>query len=178
MYSFLCSEREPRAPASRLKGYMQAITFCRFVLDISELEVVINSARCRGTTKPKGVVEKNQASPLKVEEVRLLHSNLENNSEIWNRMFSGAALFCLYARARWGDLMRAEKVLVDRDSSGMACYLEARVGSHKTMQSQQHRRQFLPMLATGKGLVEGNWIEQDILDRGLLTVRRQQAGCD
>ena len=52
--------------------------------------------------------------------------------------------------------MRAEKVLIDRDNSGVACYLEARVGSHKTMQSQQHRHQFLPMVATAKGLVGSN----------------------
>ena len=139
---------------------MQAITFCRFVLDVESLEPIVNSARCKGTTKPRSVVEKNQASPLKVEEVKLLHSTLEGGGEIWHQMFSGAALFCLYARARWGDLMRAEKVLVDRDSMGKACYLEARVGSHKTMQSQQHRHQFLPMVATSKGLVESNWIEQ------------------
>ena len=73
---------------------------------------------------------------------------------------AGAALFCLYARARWGDLMRAEGVLIDSDSSGVACYLEARVGSHKTMQSQQHRHQFLPMVAPSEGIKSGNWIEQ------------------
>ena len=160
MYAFLCYERDSGAPSSRLKGYMQAINVCRFVLDLKELDEVVNSARCRGTTKPKSVVERNQTSPLKVEEVKLLHSILTSGSELWDRMFSGAALFCLYARARWGDLMRAEKVLIDRDSSGEACYLEARVGSHKTMQSQQHRHQFLPMVATAKGLVESNWIEQ------------------
>ena len=73
---------------------MQSINFWRFVLDLKEL-------RCCGTTKPKSVVERNQTSPLKVEEVKLLHSNLANGSELWDRMFSGAALFCLYARARW-----------------------------------------------------------------------------
>ena len=170
MYAFLCHERESGAPSSRLKGYMQSINFCRFVLDLKELDEVVNSARCRGTTKPKSVVERNQTSPLKVEEVQLLHSNLTNGSELWDRMFSGAALFCLYARARWGDLMRAEKVLIDRDNSGVACYLEARVGSHKTMQSQQHRHQFLPMVATAKGLVESNWIEQWLEVRNCLSL--------
>ena len=99
MYAFLCAERELGAPTSRLKGYMQAVTFCRFVLDLKELDPVINSARCRGTTKPKNVVEKNQASPLRVDEVRQLHDCLMNGAELWDRMFSGAALFCLYARS-------------------------------------------------------------------------------
>ena len=170
MYTFLCTERESGAPASRLKGYMQAVTFCRFVLDVSNLESVINSARCKGTTKPRSVVEKNQASRLKVEEVRLFHATLEGDGEIWHKMFCGAALFCLYARSRWGDLMRAEKILVDRDSMGVACYLEARVGSHKTMQAQQHRHQFLPMVATSKGLVESNWIEVWLEIRKMLSL--------
>ena len=103
MYAFLCYERDSGAPSSRLKGYMQSINFCRFVLDLKELDEVVNSARCRGTTKPKSVVERNQTSPLKVEEVKLLHSTLTSGSELWDRMFSGAALFCLYARARWGE---------------------------------------------------------------------------
>ena len=170
MYAFLCAERELGAPTSRLKGYMQAVTFCRFVLDLKELDPVINSARCRGTTKPKNVVEKNQASPLRVDEVRQLHDCLMNGAELWDRMFSGAALFCLYARSRWGDLMRSETVLIDRDSSGFACYLEARVGSHKTMQSSQHRHQFLPMIAPGKCIVDENWIEQWLEVRQLLSL--------
>ena len=158
-YAFLCSERNEGAPTSRLKGYMQAVTFCRFVLDMTELEDIVNGARCKGTAKQKHVVERSQASPLLVKEVKMLHETFENGSESWNRFFSGAVLFCSYARARWGDLMRAEKVLVDRDSNGVACYLEARVGSHKTMQSQQHRQQFLPVVAPGCGLNDNNWIE-------------------
>ena len=130
MYAFLCSERSAGAPASRLKGLMQAVTFCRFVLDLTDLEETVNSARCRGTTRQTNIAEKNQAAPLKVKEVQLPHEVLSKGEDIWFRLFAGAALFCLYARARWGDLMRAEYVLVDCDSSGKACCLEARVGSH------------------------------------------------
>ena len=160
MYLFLCCEREAGAPVSRLKGYMQAINFCRYVFDMTELEETVNSARCKGSTRQKHVVERRQASPLLVKEVSKLHDVLEHGTEQWNRLFAGAALFCLYSRARWGDLMRAETVLIDCDSSGVACYLEARVGSHKTMQSQQHRHQFLPMVAPREGVRSGNWIEQ------------------
>ena len=160
MYYFLRCEKEKGAPPCRLKGCVQAVTFCRFALDMPELDEVVNSARCKSTTKPKQAVEKNLASPLLVKEVLRLHEVLEGSGDQWNMLFSGAALFCLYSRARWGDLMRAEGVLVDRDSNGVACYLEARVGSHKTMQSQQHRHQFLPMVAPSEGVKSGNWIEQ------------------
>ena len=63
MYLFLCCEREAGAPVSRLKGYMQAINFCRYVFDMTELEETVNSARCKGTTRQKHVVERRQASP-------------------------------------------------------------------------------------------------------------------
>ena len=170
MYAFLCAERNAGAPASRLKGLMQAVTFCRFVLDMTDLEETVNSARCRGTTRQTNVAEKIQAAPLMVKEVQLLHELLSKGEDIWFRLFAGAALFCLYARARWGDLMRAEYVLVDCDSSGKACYLEARVGPHKTMQSQQHRHQFLPMVAPGLGVTEDPWIEQWLTVRQTLSL--------
>ena len=174
MYAFLCLERNAGAPASRLKGLMQAVTFCRYVLDMSDLEETINSARCKGTTRQTNITEKIQAAPLMVKEVRLLHEVLSKGEDIWFRLFAGAALFCLYARARWGDLMRAEYVLVDCDSSGKACYLEARVGSHKTMQSQQHRHQFLPMVAPGLGVTEDPWIEQWLKVRHAMSLSLDQ----
>ena len=170
MYAFLCSERNSGAPSSRLKGLMQAITFCRHVLDLTDLEETVNSARCRGTTRQTIIAERNQASPLKVKEVQQLHEVLSNGQDVWFQLFAGAALFCLYARARWGDLMRAEYVLVDCDSSGKACFLEARVGSHKTMQSQQHRHQFLPMVAPGSGVTGDPWIEQWLRVRQTLSL--------
>ena len=163
MYYFLCSEREGGAPPSRLQGYIQAVTFCRFVFDMEALDAIVHSARCKGAAKQKHIGERVQASPLTVKEVTMLHDLLDQEDKSatpWNQLFAGAALFCLYARSRWGDLMRAESVLVDRDSSGVACYLEARVGSHKTMHSQQHRHQFLPMVAPCEGVRSGNWIER------------------
>ena len=138
-YAFLCHERNSGAPVSRLSGYMQALTFCRYVLDIESLDSAVKSARCKGTAKVAVAVEKKQASALLVVEVRRLHQLLDSSDDIWDRMFSGAALFCLYCRGRWGDVMRAERVIVDRDRSGAICYLEARVGVHKTMQAQMQQ---------------------------------------
>ena len=55
--------------------------------------------------------------------------------------------------------MRAERAIVDKDSKGNVCYLEARVGIHKTMQAQMHRHEFSPMTAPSPGLWESNWAE-------------------
>ncbi len=135
------------------------MTFCRYVLDIESLDNVVKSARCKGIAKVSNVVEKKQACALLVSEVRRLHQLLDSSDDVWDRMFSGAALFCIYCRGRWGDVMRAERVISDKDSRGNVCYLEARVGFHKTMQAQMHRHEFLPMTAPSPGLWESNWAE-------------------
>ena len=56
--------------------------------------------------------------PLKVTELQKLHPVLHIGGEIWDRIFAGAVLFCVYARATWGDLMRASSVIEDFGKSG------------------------------------------------------------
>lgn len=107
--------------------------------------------------RAKDVKELVQASPLKVSELQCLHSLLHSEADLWDRIFAGAALFCIYARARWGDLMRAESVIEDYDRRGSLAYLEARVGKHKTMNAQQHRHLHLPMVAPSVGIEKQNW---------------------
>ena len=157
MYAFICHERQLGAPVSRIKGYMQAITFCRFVLEVKELQPILHSARCKGAAKTKGVKERTQASPLQVSELCRLHTLLHTGQDLWDRVFAGAVLFCVYARARWGDLMRAASVIGDYDRNGVLAYLEARVGQRKTMNAQQHRHLHLPMVAPSVGVDERNW---------------------
>ena len=62
-----------------------------------------------------------------------------------------------YCRARWGDLMRSESVVMDYDKEGNLQYLEARTGRHKTMRSQLHRHQFLPMVSPCHGIDGKDW---------------------
>ena len=156
-YSFLCAERRNGAPVSRLKGYLQAVCFVRHVLQVPQLQVLLDSGRCKGTAVDDIVREKNQASPLTCLEVLKLHQTLQQHPDIWTRVFSGAALCCLYARARWGDLSRAELLIIDTDFAGNIAYIEGRTGHHKTMQSQQHRHQFLPMVSPALGIAADEW---------------------
>ena len=168
MYSFICNEKRMGAPVSRIKGYMQTIAFCRFVLEVKELQPILDSARCKGASKATDVRERAQASPLKVCELQCLHSLLHSEADVWDRVFAGAALFCIYARARWGDLMRAESVIEDYDRNGVLAYLEARVGRHKTMNAQQHRHLHLPMVAPSVGIEKQNWASKWLELRAML----------
>ena len=156
-YRFLCHEQLQGAPASRLQGYMQAIAFCRHVLDVQELQAVLDSKRCSGVSRETCPRERKQASPLTVVELRRLHQLVDEAPDIWDAIFAGAALLCCYCRGRWGDLMRSESAFLDVDENRQPAYLETRTGRHKTMSSQMHRHQFLPMVAPVKGVHGADW---------------------
>ena len=156
-YNFLCVEQSRGAPQSRMKGYMQSVNFVRFVMSVEELSSVTTSARCKGACLGEFLKERIQASPLTVLELNRIHKLLQSCDDLWVKLFCGAVLMAVYARSRWGDLMRAERVLEDYDSTGRLCYLEARTGRHKTMKSQMHRHQFLPMVAPCFGIDGTNW---------------------
>eukprot|EP00435_Cladocopium_sp_Y103_P046409 s1435_g13.t1 len=156
-YDFLCSEQLGGAPQSRMKGYMQSVNFVRHVMAVHELEPLTVSARCKGACLGEYLKERIQASPLKVAELRRIHDLLYSCQDVWVRLFCGALLMTTYCRARWGDLMRSESVITDYDHSGNLQYLEARTGRHKTMKSQMHRHQYLPMVAPCHGIDGKDW---------------------
>ena len=66
VYQFFNSERSSGAPPSRLKGYLEALSFCKFVLGMEQLGPVEQSRRCIGATTSEVPVAVAQAAPLKV----------------------------------------------------------------------------------------------------------------
>ena len=167
-YTFLRSERNSGAPVSRLRGYNQALNFCLHVLGVDELRDVATSRRCIGAAKPDNPKDRVQASPLRVGELKTLHDILYQESSIWSSYFAGCALLCTYSRARWGDLMRAERLIVDRDNENVVQYIEVHVGKHKTMSSQQHKHKFLPMVAPAQGVDDRPWADRWLILRAKL----------
>ena len=167
-YTFLRAERSGGAPVSRLRGYNQALNFCLHVLGVEELRDVAVSKRCIGAAKPDNPKDRCQASPLRVGELKTLHDVLYQESSIWSSYFAGCALLCIYSRARWGDLMRSERLIVDRDNENVVQYIEVHVGRHKTMSSQQHKHRFLPMVAPALGVDDRPWADRWLVLRAKL----------
>ena len=146
------------APASRLMGVVQAMAFCRHVLDMPEIQSVLDSKRCAGAAKELDPKERKQASPLSVQELQKLHAVVDAGEDDWDTIFAGAALLCCYCRGRWGDLMRSETAFLDCDDQGTPTFLETRTGRHKTMAAQMHKHQFLPMVAPVRGIHGEDWV--------------------
>ncbi len=176
LYTFMKDDQKRGTPASRLSGYVQAVNCCVHVMGVDELSECANSKRCKGAAKQDVPREVRQAAPLKVSDVEKIHNILHTDNG-WNAMFCGAILMAIYSRARWGDLMRCESIIFDPDMDGSICYVEARGGRHKTRHSQQHRHQFLPMVAPSLGVVATPWAERwkEIIE--LLNIKLPPEGC-
>eukprot|EP00971_Amphidinium_carterae_P053614 1056120-Amphidinium_carterae.1 len=60
-------------------------------------------------------------------------------------VIAGQKLFCLYARARWSDAQRVERLMLDGDPSGEDFYVQAEARDVKTASVTAHKNVFLPM---------------------------------
>ncbi len=98
-YNFLKAESREHAPASRLKGLYEAITFARHVLNVEPLQTILDSRRCLGAASTRELVVPNQSKPFTVKQLKTIHHELEHSPELWTRNMCGMLLFCVYARA-------------------------------------------------------------------------------
>ena len=107
----------------------------------------ISSKRCHGVISAGPLGKANQAGPLTVANLERLHASLEGTGDAWDKLASGAFLFCVYSRARWSDFIHGGQVKLDRIS-----YVEMDIAIHKTMHAAARRFRFLNLTAPGVGV--------------------------
>ena len=160
LYSLLKVLKDTGQTASRLKGVMEALTFCRYVFNIEPLHPLTVSKRCYGAISSGPVNRANQAAPLAVRDLVKLHEILESSDDMWDRVMAGSSLFCVYARARWSDFVHCGNLSLDKLSDGSIAYVDADVSIHKTMHSAARRFRFLNLTAPGLGVHGSDWVTQ------------------
>ncbi len=160
LYALLKVLKSTGQKSSRLKGVMEALTFCRYVFNIEQLQSLINSKRCHGVVSGGPANKANQAALLKVSDLVLLHETLETSDDDWDRLMSGACLFCVYARARWSDFIHCGRITLDRFSDGSIAYVEMDVAVHKTMFASARRFRYLNLAAPGLGVHGTGWVSK------------------
>ena len=101
----------------------------------------------------------NQAAPLSVRDLVCLHETLESSANIRDCMMAGAALFCIYSRARWSDFVHCGKLKLDRFSDGTIAYVDADEAIHKTMHAAARRFRFLNLTAPALGVHGSEWFQ-------------------
>ena len=158
LYNYLSDSRTGGAKASQLKALREALVFVRHIFGIERLQAFASSRRCAGASKPSPKARK-RAPPLKVSEIKFLHLLLEDNdAPLWDRMFAGAALACLYMRSRWGDFQQTNSVHVDYDEEGSALYLEYKATIFKTMNAKFWEGEPALWIAPALGIVDRPWL--------------------
>ena len=88
-YEFMCVERESGAPPSRLKGFIEAVTFCRRVLGVLEFEGITASRRCQGVAALDVSHKIQQAEPLSVKQLEILHNVLFTSMKFGTEFLQG-----------------------------------------------------------------------------------------
>ena len=73
---------------------------------------------------------------------------------------SRACLFCVYARARWSDVIHSGKMTLDRFSDGSIAYVEMDVAVHKTMFASARRFRYLNLAAPGLVVHGTDWVSK------------------
>ena len=118
----------------------------------------ISSKRCHGVISAGPLGKANQAEPLTVANLERLHAILEGTGDAWDKLASGAFLFCVYSRARWSDFIHGSQVKLDRFSDGRISYVEMDIAIHKTMHAAARRFRFLNLTAPGVGVHGSDWV--------------------
>ena len=146
-----------RAAATRAMSLSQAINFAGGILGFHVKEVA-TSSRVRGLVvrmlKTRPVLR--QRDPLTVAMVRCLEGLTIHSTDPFTKVFAGSVLFCLYGRARVGDLARSatEPFLdIPRDLSGG--FVQGALLDHKTARPGSKRA--LPVAAPVLGVSGKNW---------------------
>eukprot|EP00435_Cladocopium_sp_Y103_P039500 s3763_g10.t1 len=170
IYSFFQVERSQGAPPSRLKSFLEALSFCHHVLSMDELKDVVDSRRLHGCALSSVPSTVSQASPLSVEELKKLHASL-SESVGWDAVFCGSVLFVTYARARWADAMHSADLFLDKDGSGQTWYIEAACATHKTMHAAMYKHRMLPLVAPAWGIATESWADRWMLVRQALGIK-------
>ena len=139
---------------------MEALRFGQHVLGLQEIHALTASRICNSICKKRLTCERKQASPFTVEELRILHHLLNDQTrDKWDRLMAGMILMTTYSRSRWSDLQHGQRLIRDRDQFGHLAFLEVHSFEFKTRNSSAFRGTFLPAIAPAVGVTHDNWGE-------------------
>ena len=124
------------------------------VPDLHDLTV---SKRCMGAMVDDLPSKVKQSAPLTVLDVKRLHRVLEHGN-VWDRVFSGATLFCFHSRARLSDFIHGNPLRLDTQADGTLVYADMGVQVRETVRASANRFKFLDLDTSGTGMAGHNWI--------------------
>ena len=92
---------------------------------------------------------------LSVAAVTALERHCRDSSDPVRVSVSGFNLFCAFSSSRWSDAARANRIILDKSTSGVTL-LEAETMHYKT-RAKDRKNKVLPLIALGSGLTQPEW---------------------
>jgi hypothetical protein len=157
---------------SSISSFRQAVGFLKYAADFDGCSEVISSSRIAGVAHKHMVTKKplKQRPPFTARQIWLLEVACLKSESIYDRIFAGHVLFCIFSRSRWGDHLYIEQLILDElpDGSG---FLQGNTKRAKTSITSAQRTRFLPLTAVLRHLGPRCWWTswlKDRVDAGLI----------
>eukprot|EP00435_Cladocopium_sp_Y103_P011314 s1805_g2.t4 len=155
--------RNQNSGHTAFKGFMEVLKFMKHVVgldcDMSAFDSAWVSGIIRAAQQSRPL--RKQSTTLNVKTLMYLESYLSDSTKaVVDRYACGVFLFAVYARARFGDLRKISKVLIDvapDTNEGSLGFLEAHSASHKMRATGNRLGAHLPLIAPIKGVGQRAW---------------------
>eukprot|EP00435_Cladocopium_sp_Y103_P043649 s2024_g12.t1 len=161
--NFIRHLRNLNSGHTAFKGFMEVLKFMKHVVGLDCDMTAFDSAWVRGIIQAAQQSRplRKQSMTLNVKTLVYMESFLCDSSKaLVDRFACGVFLFAVYAKARFGDLRKISKFIIDTapdSSEGSLGYLEAHSESHKMRATGNRLGAHLPLIAHIKGLGQRAW---------------------
>ena len=148
---YLQAMKEQGKPASFIRGFVEALNFCKHVVGIN---VSFQSGDLI-SAKIHRMIELSDAMRKEKNQARVLNERLD----LTYRFASGCMLFCLHSRSRWSDIRKIYNFYADIDEKEgkISGYLECKTRSHKTSRLVAKGGLAMPLVAPIWGVTLPPW---------------------
>ena len=143
------------------KSLLEAFRFCRFVLQLPNLDELIMNPILVGRVKrleaDRGAIK--QCRPLTLGEVQQLERFMFSDSHLHDKYICGCVLFALYSRSRWSDLAYLDELAFDiaYHRAGVVGFIESSTRHQKTSSSAVKKALQMPLVCPLLGVTCDSW---------------------
>ena len=158
---YLQQDGHSRPSASRGMTLLEAFRFARYVLGIEIPDHLLCDPQLRGRAQ-RLMAEKasyKPARPLKVSEVALLETSMQEPLDPIDKYMLGAVIFAILSRSRWSDLKFIDQIWIDKMEYKGELYgfVEACTKHHKTATTLAKKQLYMPLVAPVLGVTSVDW---------------------
>ena len=158
---YLQQDGHSRPSASRGMTLLEAFRFSRYVLGIEIPDELLCDPQLRGRAQ-RLMAEKasyKPARPLKVSEVALLETSMQEPMDSIDKYMLCAVIFAILSRSRWSDLKFIDQIWIDKlEYKGeLYGFVEACTKHHKTATTLTKKQLYMPLVAPVLGVASVDW---------------------